>query len=118
MNIDPMQKLRDSISDIEIDDLLGKVGLMRRPGFAAQALPSLGFFAMGFTVGAGVGLLFAPMKGQEMREKILEQLSNFASSQGAGQDADETGSAKDHRADGAPRDAHASGTTATTYAQA
>ncbi|HJK93949.1 MAG TPA: YtxH domain-containing protein [Polyangiaceae bacterium LLY-WYZ-15_(1-7)] len=114
MNIDPMQKLRDSISDIEIDDLLGKVGLMRRPGFAAQALPSLGFFAMGFTVGAGVGLLFAPMKGQEMREKILEQLSNLA----RGEDAGETGSAKDAHADGASRDAHASGTTATTYAQA
>jgi hypothetical protein len=57
------------------DELLDRLGLERSsPGsdFAA----GLGLFAMGVLVGAGLGLMFAPKRGDEMRSALNDAWRN------------------------------------------
>jgi hypothetical protein len=58
------------LRSLQGDDVLGWMGLARRRG----PLASLGLFGAGLAVGAGAGLLLAPMSGGEMRRRILERL--------------------------------------------
>lgn len=52
------------------DDALGWVGLARR----RHPLYTFALFGAGVAVGAGVGMLLAPMSGQKLRAMILGQL--------------------------------------------
>jgi hypothetical protein len=54
------------IRDIGVDDVLGSVGLMRKPTFGRVS----GAFLTGFALGAGAGVLFAPKSGKETRRAI------------------------------------------------
>jgi hypothetical protein len=61
------------------DSLLHNFGLeYRRPAFA-RFINGLGIFAAGFLVGAGVGLLFAPMRGDELRGKARQNIDEWRS---------------------------------------
>lgn len=52
------------------DQVLGKIGLSRR----RTPLVSLGVFATGLALGAGLGLLFAPRSGRKTRRFMRDQL--------------------------------------------
>jgi len=53
------------------DDALGWVGLARRTG----PFQSIAVFGAGMAVGAGAGMLFAPMSGVELRRALLGKIT-------------------------------------------
>jgi gas vesicle protein len=55
---------------VSLDNGLAWIGLSRRRG----ALRDLAVFSAGLAVGAGAGLLLAPMAGADTRRSILEQM--------------------------------------------
>jgi gas vesicle protein len=55
---------------LDRDDALGWFGLARLRG----PLPSIALFGAGMMMGAGIGVLFAPMSGAQMRSAILGRL--------------------------------------------
>lgn len=54
------------------DYLLERFGFQRRNP-AATVFGGIGFFGLGVLVGSALGVMFAPMKGDEMRNTIREQ---------------------------------------------
>jgi hypothetical protein len=54
---------------LDSDDLLERVGLERRTP-AGDIMTGLGLFAVGVLVGAGLGLMFAPKRGDEIRSAL------------------------------------------------
>ena len=61
---------------IDLDDLLGVIGLQRRRGRAERILPALAMVAVGAAVGAGAALLLAPSSGADLRHRISEGAGN------------------------------------------
>ena len=57
------------------DELLERVGLERRTP-AGDFITGLGLFAVGVLAGAGLGLMFAPKRGDEMRSALNEAWRN------------------------------------------
>lgn len=55
------------------DQLLDRMGLQRK-GSSHMRLSGIGLFAIGLVVGAGIGMLFAPRSGENMRSQALEKL--------------------------------------------
>ncbi len=72
-------KLKD-LKDIDKDDLLRFVGLQTKRTLAEWMLPTIGLFALGMLVGAGVALLIAPKSEREPREDLRDR------AQGANED--------------------------------
>jgi gas vesicle protein len=62
-----------ALRSLDRDDALGWVGLSRRRG----PLGSIAFFGAGMVVGAGVGMLLAPVSGGEMRNAILRRFQGL-----------------------------------------
>jgi hypothetical protein len=62
--------------DFSRERLLQAIGLQQRRSIAAIVLPSIGMFGVGLIAGAGLGLLFAPRKGSELREDLGTKLSD------------------------------------------
>jgi len=62
-----------AISRFTSDDLLHYVGLTKQRSLGGRILPMAGAFGAGVFVGAGLGILFAPMSGDETRKIILER---------------------------------------------
>lgn len=60
---------------LERDALLKRLGLEERTP-AGDLFTGLGLFAVGVLVGAGLGLMFAPKRGNEMRQLVQETLKN------------------------------------------
>jgi hypothetical protein len=57
------------------DELLKRVGLEERsPG--GDFFTGLGLFSIGVLVGAGLGVMFAPKRGEEMRSALNEAWRN------------------------------------------
>ena len=52
------------------DDFLGALGLQSRRSAAVYILPAIGMFGVGLLAGAGLGLMFAPRTGREMRREL------------------------------------------------
>lgn len=55
---------------------LAALGLQSRRSAADYILPSIGLFSVGLLVGAGLGLLLAPKRGQELRGELRHGFSN------------------------------------------
>ena len=71
-------KLGRDVNGLELNDVLGFVGLSRRRSYLAQNLALLG---VGAAVGAGVALLLAPASGSETRKRLsqgVEKLTDQA----------------------------------------
>jgi hypothetical protein len=60
--------------DIDVDRLLGRVGLARRYSTSERVGPALASVVLGAAVGAGVALLVAPSSGRELRSRLNERL--------------------------------------------
>lgn len=56
---------------LDRDDLLKRIGLEERSA-TGDFFSGLGLFSVGVLVGAGVGLMFAPRRGDEMRQNVKE----------------------------------------------
>lgn len=69
-------KLAKTISGIELEDVLGTVGLSRR---RSHFLENLGLVAAGAIVGAGAAILFAPNSGTETRRRLSGEASKLGS---------------------------------------
>lgn len=63
-------KIIRTVSDLEMDDVLGPLGLARRRPHVAESLALLG---VGVVVGGCVALLLAPSSGRETRERIAKK---------------------------------------------
>lgn len=71
-------------SDITLDDVLETFGVQRVPSTGAYALPALGFFGVGMLVGAGLGMIFAPKAGRELRDDLKHRASDLGRKVGVG----------------------------------
>lgn len=85
------------------DDFLGALGLQSRRSAAVYILPAIGMFGVGLLAGAGLGLMFAPRTGREMRRelgtrvqdvtnKIKERVRRTSDQMASGVDVDENAS--------------------------
>jgi len=68
-------KIAKSVTGIELEDVLGSVGLSRR---RSHFLENLGLVAAGAVVGAGAAILLAPSSGRETRRLIGDQASRLS----------------------------------------
>jgi hypothetical protein len=67
-------KLIKTVSGIEMEDVLGTVGLSRRRNHFVE---NLGLITAGAMVGAGAALLLAPSSGRETRRRIGQEASKL-----------------------------------------
>ncbi len=65
------------IRNLDRDDILRVIGLETRRTASDYILPALGLFGAGIVVGAGLGLLFAPKSGREIRGELTERVSDM-----------------------------------------
>ena len=63
-----------NFGNIELNDVLGVIGLERRPSAFSRALPALGLIAVSAAVGAGAALLLAPSSGEDLRLRLSDGL--------------------------------------------
>ena len=63
------------LRDLSKDVLLGALGLQSKLSAADWVAPCVGIFAAGLLLGAGLGLLFAPKSGVELRGEIADRIS-------------------------------------------
>jgi len=66
------------LQDIDKDDVLEALGLEERGSPWASAFGTLGIFALGCLLGAGIGLAFAPKSGEEFRSELGERMRKKA----------------------------------------
>jgi hypothetical protein len=66
------------LNDIDKDDVLDAFGLEERTSPWVSALGTIGIFALGCLVGAGIGLAFAPKSGEEFRNELGERMKRKA----------------------------------------
>ncbi len=59
------------------DDILASLGLQTRRSAAGYVLPAIGMFGVGILTGAGLGLLFAPRTGREMRRELGTRMNDL-----------------------------------------
>ena len=58
------------------DMLLRRMGLEERHSATGEFFTGLGLFSIGVLVGAGLGLMFAPKRGEEIRASLNEAWRN------------------------------------------
>ncbi len=69
-------RVAKSVAGIEVEDLLGTLGLARRRNYF---LENLGLVAAGAVIGAGAAILFAPNSGSETRRRLGTEASKLGS---------------------------------------
>ena len=67
------------IRNLDKDEILGLLGLEKKPSTAAWLPGALGTFGVGLLVGAGIALLLAPKPGYELRQEIRARLRRVPS---------------------------------------
>lgn len=73
-----------NIQKYDRNDILAAIGLEPKRSTMDVVLPAVGFFAVGIIAGVGLGMLFAPKPGYELREDLTEQMKTAVKK---GQDA-------------------------------
>jgi len=66
------------LKNLDLDDLLGVIGLEKRPSLPRWLLETMGLFGLGVVVGAGTALLLAPKSGRELRGDIRDRVRRVA----------------------------------------
>ena len=74
------------LQDMDKDDVLEAIGLEERSSGWSTALGTMGIFALGCLVGAGIGLAFAPKSGEEFRNELGDRMRRKADEMGVNQD--------------------------------
>ena len=69
-----LKKGAKNISKYDREDILAAIGLEPKRTTTDVVLPAVGFFAIGVLAGVGLGMLFAPKPGYELREDLTEQM--------------------------------------------
>jgi hypothetical protein len=59
-----------------LNRVLHSVGLERRHTAIDYVLPAVGLVATGMLLGTGLGMIFAPKRGAELREGLRRRVSN------------------------------------------
>ena len=75
-----LEKGRNSVAsgyDSGINSVLDRLGLESRRSALETALPVIGIFAAGVTLGALLGVMFAPKRGSELRGDIRHKLDDL-----------------------------------------
>jgi gas vesicle protein len=67
------------LRNMDKDDILEMMGLQTKSSTAAVVGGTIGIFAVGLLVGAGLGLLMAPKAGRELREDLRDRLKRIPS---------------------------------------
>jgi hypothetical protein len=65
------------IGESAFNRALYSIGLERRRRASDLVLPVLGMFGTGMLIGAGIGLLFAPRRGAELREHVGRRVNEM-----------------------------------------
>lgn len=73
------------LQDIDKDDVLEALGLEERSSAWATTFGTIGIFALGCLVGAGIGLAFAPKSGEEFRTELGDRMRRKADQMGVGE---------------------------------
>jgi YtxH-like protein len=68
------QQAAKAVRGVELNDILGVIGLERRPSAFSRALPALGLVVVSAAIGAGAALLLAPSSGEELRARLSDGL--------------------------------------------
>ena len=68
--------LLEAASALSLEDVLGMIGLERRPSAVGRILPAIGLVAVSAAVGAGIALLLAPTSGTRLRAKLSDGLDD------------------------------------------
>lgn len=66
---------RKMLANLDRDDMLARIGLEERSP-KSDWFGGLGLFALGMLVGAGMGVLFAPRRGDEVRSMMTDAWKN------------------------------------------
>ncbi len=69
-----MNKLK-ALKGIDRDALLDYLGLETKRTTSDYLIGTVGVFGVGMLVGAGIGLLFAPKSGNELRQNLRERIT-------------------------------------------
>ena len=81
MNLkDALKDLKNSVSstyDRSVDAVLDRLGLEPKRSTMDVVLPALGIFGAGIAVGATLGVLFAPKRGEEIRSDIAHRVEDL-----------------------------------------
>ena len=72
------QRTVSSRYDQSVDALLDRMGLEQKRSTMEVVLPALGIFGAGIAVGAALGLLFAPKRGDELRGDIRHRIGDIS----------------------------------------
>ena len=70
------QQAAKAVRGVELNDILGVIGLERRPSAFSRALPALGLVAVSAAIGAGAALLLAPSSGEQLRARLSDGLDD------------------------------------------
>jgi hypothetical protein len=64
----------NDLRNVAPNDLLQLIGLQKRRSASDWLLPAAGVFGAGLLVGAGLGLLLAPVTGKQLRGRMRDPL--------------------------------------------
>lgn len=67
-----VDKLIEAVENAKLDDVLGVIGLERKPSDLAKLLPMAGLITVSAAVGAGIALLLAPSSGTRLRARLSD----------------------------------------------
>jgi len=70
------RKLIEAAENLELDDILRFIGLVRRPGSLSRILPAIGLVTVSAAVGAGAALLLAPSSGTKLRARLTDGMDD------------------------------------------
>jgi hypothetical protein len=65
---------------VDGEAMLRRMGLEQRSP-SSDFFTGLGLFSIGVLVGAGLGLMFAPKRGEDMRQMVTEAIKNRRATQ-------------------------------------
>lgn len=68
--------LKKTLKRLDRDEILDRLGLERKNTAAEQIVPALAIFGAGVLVGVGLGMIFAPRSGQELRGQLQSKLKS------------------------------------------
>ena len=67
------------LRNLDKDDILEMMGLQTKSSTAAVLAGTIGTFAVGLLVGAGLGMLLAPKAGRELRDDLRDRFRRVPS---------------------------------------